>query len=228
MPGVCWHWPEAAPATPPHRPSPAPPTPTVSGSPSSTTDAADAAIIAAYTSSWDAQTKAYSKASSTGTNLQKNTTFKALADIESDLVAIRKAGPSDHRQAGDPPEGHHRDPRQSPHSDGRRLCRHDELDAGQHGLEAKGVAAHDAAHHRRRGKIIADAVMYYTLIEAEQRTKLRAFVEVHRTTMSGERLASKLIEYARLPWAASTHGGPREPAACGCVGTRSSPASLLS
>ncbi|MET8030248.1 replication-relaxation family protein [Streptomyces avermitilis] len=47
-------------------------------------------------------------------------------------------------------------------------------------------------------KIITDAVMHYTLIGEDQRTKLRAFVEVDRTTMSSERLASKLIEYARL------------------------------
>jgi DNA-binding MarR family transcriptional regulator len=47
-------------------------------------------------------------------------------------------------------------------------------------------------------KIITDALMHYTLIDEEQRTKLRAFVEVDRTTMSSERLASKLIEYARL------------------------------
>lgn len=47
-------------------------------------------------------------------------------------------------------------------------------------------------------KIITDAVMHYTLIGDDQRTKLRAFVEVDRTTMSSERLASKLIEYARL------------------------------
>ncbi|WP_406469871.1 replication-relaxation family protein [Streptomyces sp. NBC_01615] len=47
-------------------------------------------------------------------------------------------------------------------------------------------------------KIITDALMHYTLIGEEQRTKLRAFVEVDRTTMSSERLASKLIEYARL------------------------------
>ncbi|GAA3768208.1 replication-relaxation family protein [Streptomyces chiangmaiensis] len=47
-------------------------------------------------------------------------------------------------------------------------------------------------------RIITDAVMHYTLIEGEERTKLRAFIEVDRTTMSSERLASKLIEYARL------------------------------
>jgi len=68
-------------------------TPTaVSPSPSSTAGAEDAAVIAAYTRSWDAQTAAYSKASSSGTDLKKNTTFKALADIESDLTAMRKAG----------------------------------------------------------------------------------------------------------------------------------------
>ncbi|MFD4955300.1 replication-relaxation family protein [Streptomyces sp. NPDC058451] len=47
-------------------------------------------------------------------------------------------------------------------------------------------------------KIITDALMHYTVIGDDQRTKLRAFVEVDRTTMSSERLASKLIEYARL------------------------------
>ncbi|MFE4413241.1 replication-relaxation family protein [Streptomyces sp. NPDC056821] len=47
-------------------------------------------------------------------------------------------------------------------------------------------------------KIIADAVMHYTHIGEDQRTKLRAFVEVDRATMSSERLAAKLIEYARL------------------------------
>ncbi|MFD9483618.1 hypothetical protein ACFWBX_06360 [Streptomyces sp. NPDC059991] len=61
----------------------------VSRSPRSTPDAA---IIAAYTSSWKAQDEAYSKASSADTDLQKNTTFKALADIESDLAAMRKSG----------------------------------------------------------------------------------------------------------------------------------------
>jgi hypothetical protein len=47
-------------------------------------------------------------------------------------------------------------------------------------------------------KVVADAVMHYTLIDSEQRRKLRAFVEVDRATMSSERLAAKLIEYARL------------------------------
>jgi hypothetical protein len=35
-------------------------------------------------------------------------------------------------------------------------------------------------------------------VESEHRRKLRAFVEVDRSTMSSERLAVKLIEYARL------------------------------
>ncbi|MEU3734558.1 replication-relaxation family protein [Streptomyces sp. NPDC033538] len=47
-------------------------------------------------------------------------------------------------------------------------------------------------------KVIPDALMHCTLTGAEQRSKLRAFVEVNRTTMSSERLASKLIDYARL------------------------------
>ncbi|WP_330301552.1 MULTISPECIES: hypothetical protein [unclassified Streptomyces] len=63
-----------------------------SPSPSSTTDAEDAAVIATYTSSWTAQTEAYSKASSAGTDLKKNTTLRALFDIEHDLEVMRKAG----------------------------------------------------------------------------------------------------------------------------------------
>jgi hypothetical protein len=47
-------------------------------------------------------------------------------------------------------------------------------------------------------RIVADAVLHYTAIDSEHRRKLRAFVEVDRTTMSSERLAVKLIEYARL------------------------------
>ncbi|WRZ87625.1 replication-relaxation family protein [Streptomyces sp. NBC_01007] len=47
-------------------------------------------------------------------------------------------------------------------------------------------------------RIMADAVMYYTVIEGEHRRKLGAFVEIDRSTMSGWRLAAKLIEYARL------------------------------
>ncbi|MGW1617163.1 hypothetical protein ACWCQZ_49105, partial [Streptomyces sp. NPDC002285] len=61
-------------------------------SPSSTADAEYAAVIAAYTSSWDAQTEAYKKASSAGTDLKKTTTFRALADVERDLSAMRRAG----------------------------------------------------------------------------------------------------------------------------------------
>jgi hypothetical protein len=70
------------------------PSPTQSAdspSPSSTLDAEDAAVIAAYLSSWDAQTEAYSKASSAGTDLKKNTTLRALFDIEHDLSVMRKA-----------------------------------------------------------------------------------------------------------------------------------------
>jgi hypothetical protein len=47
-------------------------------------------------------------------------------------------------------------------------------------------------------KVVADAFMHYTLVDGQQRRKLRAFVEVDRATMSSERLAAKLIEYARL------------------------------
>ncbi|MDX3204809.1 MULTISPECIES: hypothetical protein [Streptomyces] len=68
-------------------------TPTaVSPSPSSTVDANEAAVLASYNSSWAEQTKAYSKASSAGTDLKKNTTLRALFDIEHDLEVMRKAG----------------------------------------------------------------------------------------------------------------------------------------
>ncbi|MEU6653356.1 hypothetical protein ABZ904_28955 [Streptomyces sp. NPDC046900] len=59
--------------------------------PSSPAHSEEALVIAAYTSSWTAQTEAYSKASTAGTDLRKTTTFKALADIESDLSVMRKA-----------------------------------------------------------------------------------------------------------------------------------------
>ncbi|WP_369276485.1 replication-relaxation family protein [Streptomyces sp. R11] len=72
-------------------------------------------------------------------------------------------------------------------------------------------------------RIITDAVMHYTLIEAEERTKLRAFIEVDRATMGSERLASKLIEYARL-WSYEPQpvGRPRtrQPAGVGPVWLR--------
>ncbi|MFJ3338651.1 replication-relaxation family protein [Streptomyces sp. NPDC086766] len=47
-------------------------------------------------------------------------------------------------------------------------------------------------------RLTADALMHYTVTGPQQRRKLRAFVEVDRATMSSERLAIKLIDYARL------------------------------
>ncbi|MFE8975846.1 replication-relaxation family protein [Streptomyces cyaneofuscatus] len=46
-------------------------------------------------------------------------------------------------------------------------------------------------------KLIADAVMHYT-VSSPRRLQYRAFVEVDRATMSSERLARKLISYARF------------------------------
>lgn len=46
-------------------------------------------------------------------------------------------------------------------------------------------------------KLIADAVLHYTAT-TPQRLQYRAFVEVDRATMSSERLARKLISYARF------------------------------
>ncbi|MFE0547438.1 hypothetical protein [Streptomyces sp. NPDC058891] len=60
--------------------------------PSSSSRGEEALVIAAYTDSWDAQTEAYRRASSAGTSLKKSTTLRALADVESDLSAMRKAG----------------------------------------------------------------------------------------------------------------------------------------
>jgi hypothetical protein len=72
-------------------------------------------------------------------------------------------------------------------------------------------------------RIIADAVMHYTLTGDAERTKLRAFVEVDRATMSSERLASKLIDYARL-WSyqpqPAGRARPRQPTAPGPVWLR--------
>ncbi|MET9513099.1 replication-relaxation family protein [Streptomyces flavidovirens] len=64
-------------------------------------------------------------------------------------------------------------------------------------------------------RIVADAVMYYTVVETDHRRKLRAFVEVDRTTMSSERLAVKLIEYARLFQYEAQPVGRRRPTAAG-------------
>jgi hypothetical protein len=63
-----------------------------SPSPTATAKAEEAAVLAAYTRSWDAKTEAYQKASSSGTDVKKYTTFKALADIERSLSAMKKAG----------------------------------------------------------------------------------------------------------------------------------------
>jgi hypothetical protein len=62
-------------------------------------------------------------------------------------------------------------------------------------------------------RVVADAVLHYTAVKGEQRRKLRAFVEVDRATMSGERLAVKLIEYARLHQYEAQPAGRRRTAA---------------
>ncbi|WP_407842129.1 replication-relaxation family protein (plasmid) [Streptomyces sp. DSM 116496] len=46
-------------------------------------------------------------------------------------------------------------------------------------------------------RLIADAVLHYT-VASPRRLQYRAFVEIDRTTMSSERLARKLISYARF------------------------------
>ncbi|WP_405467084.1 replication-relaxation family protein [Streptomyces canus] len=64
-------------------------------------------------------------------------------------------------------------------------------------------------------RLVADAVMRYTVIDGEHRRMLRAFVEVDRTTMSSERLAVKLIEYARLYHYEAQPVGRRRPVSTG-------------
>ncbi|MCX4862412.1 replication-relaxation family protein [Streptomyces canus] len=64
-------------------------------------------------------------------------------------------------------------------------------------------------------RLVADAVMRYTVINGEHRRMLRAFVEVDRTTMSSERLAVKLIEYARLFHYEAQPVGRRRPVTTG-------------
>ncbi|MFI6494312.1 replication-relaxation family protein [Streptomyces sp. NPDC050564] len=68
-------------------------------------------------------------------------------------------------------------------------------------------------------RVVADAVMHYTLIDDQQRRKLRAFVEVDRATMGAERLASKLIEYARF-WSYEPQPVGRRRQAAGAVWLR--------
>ncbi|MFF8868119.1 replication-relaxation family protein [Streptomyces sp. NPDC015139] len=51
-----------------------------------------------------------------------------------------------------------------------------------------------------RGKLVADAVLHATPADVQRQCTLRAFVEVDRSPGGGERLAAKMIAYARL-WA---------------------------
>ncbi|WP_185806089.1 hypothetical protein [Streptomyces sp. RP5T] len=79
--------PKASPSDPSTTPSTGQP-----ASPGSTADPERAAILAAYTQSWQSRAKAYAKASSAGTDLRKTTTLRALGGIEQDLKAMREAG----------------------------------------------------------------------------------------------------------------------------------------
>lgn len=93
---------KASPSEPSQKRTATPPS-----SPSSTADREKAAVLAAYTQSWQAQTEAYAKASSTGTDLSETTTLRALGEIEQDLEALRKAG----KVATGKPVIHPRDPK---------------------------------------------------------------------------------------------------------------------
>ncbi|CCK24410.1 hypothetical protein BN159_8474 [Streptomyces davaonensis JCM 4913] len=74
----------------------------------------------------------------------------------------------------------------------------------------------ETAHPIGEGeRLVADALMHYTLVGHQQRTKLRAFIEVDRTTMSSERLATKLIDYARLFHHEAQPPGRRRPTTTG-------------
>jgi hypothetical protein len=79
----------------------------------------------------------------------------------------------------------------------------------------------EVAHPIGEGeRLVADAVMHYTVIDGAHRRKLRAFVEVDRSTMSSERLAVKLIEYARLFQYEAQPIGRRRPASAGAAWLR--------
>ncbi|MFJ4151993.1 hypothetical protein ACIP10_31080 [Streptomyces galbus] len=65
------------------------PTPAKSADPQA---AAKAEVLAVYRSYWDAQVKAYAKASPVGTGLEKYAFDKALGKAESELVALRLNG----------------------------------------------------------------------------------------------------------------------------------------
>ncbi|MFE5841967.1 replication-relaxation family protein [Streptomyces niveus] len=68
----------------------------------------------------------------------------------------------------------------------------------------------EVSHHIGEGeRLVADAVMHYTVEPDGQRTKLRAFVEMDRATTSSERLAAKLIAYARFRYYDPTPIGRR-------------------
>ncbi|MET7693862.1 replication-relaxation family protein [Streptomyces sp. NPDC005483] len=71
----------------------------------------------------------------------------------------------------------------------------------------------EVAHPIGEGEqLVADAVMHYTVVDRERRRKMRAFIEVDRTTMSSERLAVKLIAYARFLHYEAQPVGRRKPA----------------
>lgn len=63
-----------------------------SSPPTESADLDESAALAGYKASWDAQVEAYAQASSKDTELTKTTSLKALAKIESDLMAMKKNG----------------------------------------------------------------------------------------------------------------------------------------
>lgn len=82
-------------------------------------------------------------------------------------------------------------------------------------------------------RLIADAVFHYTAT-SPRRLQYRAFVEIDRTTMSSERLARKLISYARFHdytpsrLGAGAPSPTRAPCSPGSVSTRAFPGSCSS
>ncbi|MFE9121437.1 hypothetical protein [Streptomyces sp. NPDC007172] len=71
------------------------PSPSVSASNSASSDPDQAAkdkVLAAYRGYWDAQVKAYAKASPVGTGLEKYAFDKALGKADSELAALKLAG----------------------------------------------------------------------------------------------------------------------------------------
>lgn len=63
-----------------------------SAAPTGTEDSEKKVVLERYRESWEAQVKAHAQADSKATDLHKTTSLNALAQIESELMSMKKAG----------------------------------------------------------------------------------------------------------------------------------------